>query len=261
MDFVDRAIGLEGWYHTIELAPGRVTPGLYDLRPYVHHYGLPDRMDGLRALDIGSQDGFWAFEMERRGAEVTALNHPTGDQDRPYRYRGVNPVPGQSGRFHLAKEALGSSVKHVSLDICDARPEALGTFDVVFAGSVLIHIRDQLLALERIAQLCRGTLISAEPYDRFSSLLPFAMGRYRASVLERARHKNSNGGVDEIHWWYFWKPSIKAWKQMMWTVGFEDVRRRGRFGLRSTWGFNIPHIVHHASKPMSEAPGRDLVVP
>ena len=41
---------------------------MFDLRDYVDHYGLPERMDGMRALDVGTWDGFWAFEMERRGA-------------------------------------------------------------------------------------------------------------------------------------------------------------------------------------------------
>jgi tRNA (mo5U34)-methyltransferase len=63
----------QGWYHTLELAPGVVTEGMFDLRRYVSRYGLPERMDGMRALDGGTWDGFWAFEIERRGAEVVAL--------------------------------------------------------------------------------------------------------------------------------------------------------------------------------------------
>ena len=63
-----------GWYHTLELPGGQVTEGLFDLRNPMHHYGLPERMDGMRALDVGTWDGFWAFEMERRGAEVVALD-------------------------------------------------------------------------------------------------------------------------------------------------------------------------------------------
>jgi hypothetical protein len=54
------------WYHSIELAPGLVTPGHIDLRPVARRV-LPERMEG-RALDVGTFDGFWAFELERRGA-------------------------------------------------------------------------------------------------------------------------------------------------------------------------------------------------
>ena len=47
-DLLARAESL-GWYHTLELAPGHVTPGMFDMRPYVDGYGIPERLDGLRA--------------------------------------------------------------------------------------------------------------------------------------------------------------------------------------------------------------------
>jgi tRNA (mo5U34)-methyltransferase len=46
------------WYHTIDIVDGLTTNGWFDLRPHVHHYGLPERMDGMRVLDIGTWDGF-----------------------------------------------------------------------------------------------------------------------------------------------------------------------------------------------------------
>ena len=62
------------WYHSIALPGGIVTPGLYDLRPALEHSLLPRSLAGLRCLDVGTHDGFWAYEMERRGAEVTAID-------------------------------------------------------------------------------------------------------------------------------------------------------------------------------------------
>ncbi len=73
MDVAER-VREHKWYHALELAPGVVTPGLYDLRGEVAKYHLPERLDGKRALDVGTWDGFWAFELERRGAEVVALD-------------------------------------------------------------------------------------------------------------------------------------------------------------------------------------------
>src|SRR3954453_948802 len=63
-----------GGYHTQEVAPGLVTPGMFDLRPYLDRYGLPDELSGKRVLDVGTFEGFWAFELERRGAEVTGID-------------------------------------------------------------------------------------------------------------------------------------------------------------------------------------------
>jgi tRNA (mo5U34)-methyltransferase len=139
------------WYHTLELAPGVVTQGMFDLRGQVDQYGLPAQMDGLRALDVGTFDGFWAFEMERRGASVMSLDlDDEAELDWPPRRRPQSfpEVPRGHG-FQIAREIYDSSVERVNLSIYQATPEEIGTFDFVFCGSVLIHLRDQLLALER----------------------------------------------------------------------------------------------------------------
>src|SRR5438105_15264493 len=63
------------WYHTIELAPEVVTPGWFDTRGIVDELPFPATLKGKRCLDVATFDGFWAFEMERRGAaEVHAIH-------------------------------------------------------------------------------------------------------------------------------------------------------------------------------------------
>jgi tRNA (mo5U34)-methyltransferase len=223
------------WYHTIELAPGVVTDGLFDLRPAVERYGLPSRLDGLRVLDVGSFDGFWAFEMERRGAaDVVALDLDDEAQlDWPPRRRPERFGARLRGDgFRLAKQALDSRAERVVCSIYDADPSELGTFDLIICGMVLIHLRDQLLALERIARLCRGTFISAEEYDPITGLLPFGASRYRA---------DRDAAV------VFWQPSARTWRKMIWTAGFDEVRPHQRFRMPSTRGWSVRHLIHHAS--------------
>src|SRR5215208_2546023 len=58
---VSERLGEISWYHTQELGPGVVTPGMFDLRPYVESYGIPADLSGWRALDVGTFEGFWAF--------------------------------------------------------------------------------------------------------------------------------------------------------------------------------------------------------
>ena len=230
----ERVAGL-GWYHTLELAPGVVTSGMFDLRGHVARYGLPERMDGMRVLDVGTWDGFWAFEFERRGAaEVLALDL---DDERlldfpPRRRPSTFPDTPRGAGFALAKQALGSNVRRVVQNIYTADPAELGTFDFVFCGLVLIHLRDQLLALERIARLCRGTFVSCEEPDPTVGWLPFPAARYRA---------DRDAAV------VFWLPSARAWRRMIWTSGFDEVRRHARFTVRSEHGFSVRHVVHHAS--------------
>src|SRR5205807_3849257 len=63
------------WYHTLELGDGVVTEAMFDHRPVLDRYPVAAELDGLKCLDVGTMDGFWAFEMERRGASsVTAID-------------------------------------------------------------------------------------------------------------------------------------------------------------------------------------------
>jgi len=224
-----------GWYHTIELAPGQETEGMFDLRPFVDRYGLPESLEGKRCLDVGTWDGFWAFEMERRGGEVVGIDL---DDERlldwpPRRRPKAYPDEARGANFAVARAALGSNVERKVVSIYDASPDELGTFDFAFCGSVLIHLRDQLLALERIAGLVRegGQFISAEAYWPRAAHVPFAVSRYRAD-----RPKDI----------VFWEPNPRAWRRMLWTAGFDDVREYGRFKLRARAGWSVPHVVHHA---------------
>jgi tRNA (mo5U34)-methyltransferase len=190
-------------------------------------------MDGLRALDVGTWDGFWAFEMERRGAEVVGidLDHEL-DLDWPPRRRGEADSSVRRGDgFRLASQVLGSKVERVECSIYDALPEDLGTFDLVLCGSLLVHLRDQLLALERIANLCRGRFISAEPYNRLVGMLPFSVSRYRADRQASV---------------VFWEPSVRTWKRMLWSAGFDQVEEHGRFKLHAREGYSVRHVVLHA---------------
>ena len=103
----------------------------------------------------------------------------------------------------------------------------------MFAGSVIMHLRDQLLALERVAALCDGTFVTANEYDRLAGLVPFAAARYLA---DRDR------GV------IFWLPSRRTWRRLLWTAGFDRVQEHGRFTMQAKAGYAVPHVVHHAHK-------------
>lgn len=185
------------WYHTIELAPGVVTPGWFDCRPVVGRLPMPASLAGMRCLDVGTFDGFWAFEMERRGAaEVVAVDELDAERwDWP-----VNHSPDavaamrerkERGRgFEVAAKALASGVRRVEANVYDLSPDELGTFDFVYLGSLLPHLRDPIRALAVVRRLCRGRLLVVDAVDlRLSLLHP------RAPVA-------SLHGVEQPWWWY-----------------------------------------------------------
>jgi tRNA (mo5U34)-methyltransferase len=153
---------LDGWYHTIELAPGVVTRATWDHRSTVDLVGLPKSLAGKTALDVGTADGFWAFELERRGADhVTAIDLPRlGDVDLVPRYRATVSQDVLDSRdwpirFSTAKKALGSKVDYKNISVYTITPETLGEFDVVYCGSLLLHLMNPLQALIGIRSVCK----------------------------------------------------------------------------------------------------------
>src|SRR5215831_7108370 len=64
------------FYHTVEIPGHGVVHGQWDLREHLDEYLGGYAFAGKRVLEIGPASGFLTFEMERRGAEVVALEVP-----------------------------------------------------------------------------------------------------------------------------------------------------------------------------------------
>jgi tRNA (mo5U34)-methyltransferase len=149
-----------------------------DLRPVVDSLPWPD-VAGKRCLDVGTYDGFFAFELERRGAESVVAtdisDHAQWDWPRAARERGAEylaAVAGEKGGgFAEAHAALGSSVEKREISVYDLSVDEVGSFDVVVCGSLLLHLKDPVRALETIRSVCTGSLLSAEQIDPLLTLL------------------------------------------------------------------------------------------
>jgi tRNA (mo5U34)-methyltransferase len=134
----------EHWYHRIEVAPGVVTPGVNDSQMILDALDLPEDLSGLRVLDIGARDGFFSFECERRGAaEVVAIDY----------------LPPQETGFPIARQLVGAEVELRQANVYDLDPDEIGTFDLTLFLGVLYHLRDPMLALDKIAGVSRGRVI------------------------------------------------------------------------------------------------------
>lgn len=130
-----------GWYHSIELPDGTITEGHQSVELLKHRlaqFELPERMVGLRVLDIGAWDGWFTFEMERRGAKVTAIDLVE------------NP------RFHEARAALGSKADYRVMSVYQLDPNDIGRFDIVLFFGVLYHLKHPLLGLEKVCSVAKG---------------------------------------------------------------------------------------------------------
>ena len=253
----EQVVGRE-WYHTLELAPSVLTPGWVDLRGIAGEV-LPGSLAGRRCLDVGTFDGFWAFEMERRGAgEVLAIDildphrwdWPAGSDEATLAALAARKREGAG--FELAKRAFGSSVERRELSIYDLAPQDVGEFDLVYVGSLLLHLRDPVRALEAVRSVCAGTLIAVDAIDLAKTRL---FPRQPVAVLD---------GVGRPYWW---TPNLAGLTRMVEAAGFElaEPARRmffppgegherrvfnprlllsagGRAGMMSTWR-GYPHGV------------------
>lgn len=220
------------WYHTLELAPGVVTSGYFDLRATVDDLPWPD-VRGKRCLDVATFDGFYAFELERRGAaEVLAIDlDDAADLDwlprevPPGLVRGREPI---GAGFRVAAAALESGVQRVRSSVYDLDPRVHGTFDVVVCGALLQHLRDPFGALMAIRGVCGGQLLSVEHVDALASLF------YRHTPVSRL--------VGHARTWAL--PNVTGHHQLLRQSGFDldDTRlvgvprgpaaRTPRIGLR-----------------------------
>lgn len=225
------------WYHTVDLPGGLVTPGHYDFREALPLFPFPHDMHGMRALDVGSATGFFAFEFARRGAHVVSVELPSLET--------LDRFPGQTtvqlidkirnmmgprfageagvrytvdqlyfyllrGPFEFCRERLGLSIERCYSTVYDlTEANTGGGFDWIFLGDVLLHTLNPLQALSALAPLCRGTLV-------FSQHIPEATDGQAAMLYVGGDSLDS----DEVSWWLPNKPCVIS---LLKKLGFRTV--------------------------------------
>jgi SAM-dependent methyltransferase len=221
------------WYHTIDLGNGLVTPGTYDHTPYLAAYGFPADMTGMKVLDVGRASGFFSFEFERRGAQVSTAEIPVwSDHDgspllqETFEQAGSAPEAYHHGALGLAIQAKQSSVKRQFCNIYDLSAAKVGTYDLVFCASVLLHLTDPLRALYGLRRVCAGEAIICTGIDTHLHVMNQARALFLGTATGQA----------------FWFPTMKCLEQMALAAGFTRVEKVSTFDLKSVDGtFNTPH--------------------
>ncbi len=188
---------------------------MFDLRGVVGKLPLPATLEGKRCLDAAACEGFWSFELARRGAaEVVSLDLPQTDRQD---WQGLQPLDVRrvgSGlaneHFELVRRALGlSNVTRVDMNLYDLSPGRLGSFDYVFVGNVLIHLADPVRALRamRAVMGAGSELLSLEATSLSLTLLAprLALGQLW-------------DWDDQPRWW---TPNKAAHRRLLHAAGFE----------------------------------------
>jgi tRNA (mo5U34)-methyltransferase len=204
------------WYHTFDLPGGIVTPGIYDHRRAAAKVPFPS-LAGKRCLDAASSDGFWAFEMARRGAaEVVSLDLSDASRQDWQGYPGQSHDTSGSGRaaqaFQIVRDATGLDVERRDGSVYDLSPRDYGQFDFVFMGNILLHLSDPARALKAVHTVTSGQLLSYE-------LVLLTM-----SILRPRTPRAQLWHTDDARWW---TPNMAAHRRLIAAAGFEIERSGG----------------------------------
>jgi tRNA (mo5U34)-methyltransferase len=202
------------WYHSVSLPGGIVTPGSFDNLDELARVPFPESLKGRRCLDVATADGFWAFEMERRGAEeVVAIDVRPEHLDWPGNAASRAHVGDASASpkprgFDVAHDALGSRVRWREISAYALDPDEVGEFDFIFIGSVLGHLRDPVGALASIRGVLRGELLSVDAISAPLTLLhPYRpVARFEAPG-----------------WPLWWVPNLQAYRRLFGAAKLEIV--------------------------------------
>jgi tRNA (mo5U34)-methyltransferase len=208
------------WFHTFNFGNGIVTSGSDDSYTRLPTLHLPEDLSGMTVLDIGSWDGFFAFEAERRGASrVLATDSFCWSGD------GWGTKDG----FNLVRNTLNSKVEDMEIDVLELCPEKVGSFDLVLCLGVLYHMRNPLLALERIFSVTKHQLILDTHVDCLVTKRPM-IAFYPGKELNN----------DATNWC---GPNFAAVNAMLKTVGFRHVEL-----VHRQFGFNLGYRFARAIK-------------
>jgi tRNA (mo5U34)-methyltransferase len=215
------------WYHSFYFDNGFVQHGDYDIGQDVGDYGFPQNMENISVLDIGTGSGWFATFFEQSGANVTTTDargycdfdvfgrdrYPpaTSDNTAPdlVTLRGqplyFSPV---SKGFWIMKNILRLRAEYLNARAYEICPELFGgrKFDLVFMGSILMHLRDPIGALMAAHSVCKKQLIAT------TYMLPD--DSKETEPVMRLWEGGDGGGVS------WWVPNRKCLIQWLSAAGF-----------------------------------------
>ena len=180
--------GSTGWIHSVELPDGSVTPGKNSLDEQwrrIAQFPIPDDLKGKRVLDVGAADGWFSFEMERRGAHVVALEQP-------------------GTKILEAKRLLRSRVAVRAGDIAQLTWRELGSFHIILCLDAGRDREQQATVLENICGMARDLVCVETSVSAGHGLVPAA---FYSAGFARVRLETRLGDHEHLTCFRSWEPS------------------------------------------------------
>jgi len=220
-------------YHRIDL------PGLegkkweWDLRGQEGSYLGNYDFNGKRVLEFGAANGGLTFWMEQQGAEVVAVDLSpdvartawdilVGPEDNVVEIkrvmsRGIERI---NNGFWYAHGRLGSKARLVHGTAYNV-PNEIGRFDVVTLGSILLHLRDPLGALENAMSFTDKSIIITEAVPLFigENLQHLPLAYF---TPDRSRRTPHGGGT-------WWQITAEVYVRFLELKGFRIISNKSAF--------------------------------
>jgi tRNA (mo5U34)-methyltransferase len=141
---------LSPWFHNLHLPDGTETAPDHFLGDFpafkwqqlAPH--IPQNLQGWRVLDIGCNAGFYSFELAKRGATVTGIDHD----------------PHYLAQAQWARTTMGmeDQVEFKQMQVYDLA-HIEDQFDLVLFMGVFYHLRYPLLGLDIVAQKVKHLMV------------------------------------------------------------------------------------------------------
>jgi SAM-dependent methyltransferase len=220
-------------YHRIDL------PGLedkkweWDLRGQEASYFGDYDFNGKRVLEFGAASGGLTFWMEQQGAEVVAVDLSpdvartrwdtlVGAEDNLEEINSAmsSGIERLNNGFWYAHQRLGSSARLVHGTAYNV-PNEIGRFDVVTLGSILLHLRDPLGALENAIRFTDKSIIITDIVPGFidERLQSLPLAYFMPDKSRRTRH----GG------WTWWQITPEVYRRFLELKGFRIISNTSAF--------------------------------
>ena len=194
------------WYHIMEI-PGieGLTDGVFDCRDDIGNILGNLDFKNKKVINLGPSTGYLSFESERRGADVTSIDLSIDSEERDWTpiadldwksnlKKFMADEKRRRNAFWYAHKALDSKSKLIISHINNL-PKEVEMYDIGIIFSVLLHIRDPFLALQRMCSHVNEKIVITElgHYPTFFyKFLPASTYIFIKNSIARFKEKNSN---------------------------------------------------------------------